>query len=311
MLKNSIKAVKKISPFFSLCLFFIYLINHNQNFQNTQKSLNFTFYSNDYQIEKIIDSPLIFIGGFARSGTTLMRALLDVHQSVSCGPETKILPFLLNFLLSYTASTKNMEDIKQARFKNSTIDSATALFVYHILKEHIKNAERLCAKDPDILNYIEYLHRLFPKAKFIYMIRDPRAAVCSLMTRVNETLNDQRVNLYFSSWFSYQLNVKMQCSKVGSMYCKIIKYEDLVLKPEKVTKDIAEFLNITWTKNFLEHDKYVGSKIVVSNTEWSTDQIKKPIYIDSLNSWRGKIRYDKRYLEQYSYLLNEFGYNLD
>jgi hypothetical protein len=38
-----------------------------------------------YNTKNIRKSPLIFIGGYARSGTTLMRAILDVHPTVSCG----------------------------------------------------------------------------------------------------------------------------------------------------------------------------------------------------------------------------------
>jgi len=35
------------------------------------------------------DSPIIFIGGVPRSGTTLMRAMLDAHPDVRCGEETR------------------------------------------------------------------------------------------------------------------------------------------------------------------------------------------------------------------------------
>ena len=38
------------------------------------------------------DTPLIFIGGVPRSGTTLMRAMLDAHQDVRCGEETRVVP---------------------------------------------------------------------------------------------------------------------------------------------------------------------------------------------------------------------------
>ena len=37
-------------------------------------------------------SPLIFIGGVPRSGTTLMRAMLDAHEDVRCGEETRVVP---------------------------------------------------------------------------------------------------------------------------------------------------------------------------------------------------------------------------
>jgi hypothetical protein len=42
---------------------------------------------NFYYWKAIRSAPIIFIGGSQRSGTTLMRALLDVHDSVSCGAE--------------------------------------------------------------------------------------------------------------------------------------------------------------------------------------------------------------------------------
>ena len=41
------------------------------------------------------NSPIIFIGGVPRSGTTLMRAMLDAHQEVRCGEETRVVPRIL------------------------------------------------------------------------------------------------------------------------------------------------------------------------------------------------------------------------
>jgi hypothetical protein len=43
------------------------------------------------KLETIKNSKLIFIGGFPRSGTTLLRAILDVHPVVSCGISCYIL----------------------------------------------------------------------------------------------------------------------------------------------------------------------------------------------------------------------------
>ena len=40
-------------------------------------------------------SPLVFIGGVPRSGTTLMRAMLDAHDDVRCGEETRVVPRIL------------------------------------------------------------------------------------------------------------------------------------------------------------------------------------------------------------------------
>ena len=45
--------------------------------------------------------PLIFIGGVPRSGTTLMRAMLDAHPAVRCGEETRVIPRLLGMLSQF------------------------------------------------------------------------------------------------------------------------------------------------------------------------------------------------------------------
>jgi hypothetical protein len=45
------------------------------------------------------------------------------------------------------------------------------------------------------------------------------------------------------------------------------------MKTNETVKNVAQFLNLSWTNEFLHHEKYVGNKIAVSNTEWSTDQM--------------------------------------
>ena len=46
--------------------------------------------------------PLIMVGGHPRSGTTLMRAMLDAHPSVRCGEETRILPKMIKVQITFT-----------------------------------------------------------------------------------------------------------------------------------------------------------------------------------------------------------------
>lgn len=48
--------------------------------------------------------PIIFIGGMPRSGTTLMRAILDSHPMVRCGEETRIIPRILGMRMAWERS---------------------------------------------------------------------------------------------------------------------------------------------------------------------------------------------------------------
>lgn len=69
------------------------------------------------------------------------------------------------------------------------LDNAVASFTLEIIARHGEPAPRLCNKDPFTLRSAVYLHTLFPKAKFILLIRDGRAVVHSIITR--------KVNLTF------------------------------------------------------------------------------------------------------------------
>jgi protein-tyrosine sulfotransferase len=153
-----------------------------------------------YDMAAVRNSSLIFIGGYARSGTTLMRALLDVHDDILCGPETKILPEILKFAFEYKLTPKNMRDIMDAGLSEKKLDDALSLYVYSIMNEHVRPAERLCAKDPNILIHMIYLKKLFPNAKFVFMVRDPRAAVYSLLKQYNETMNSENARKYLMTW---------------------------------------------------------------------------------------------------------------
>ena len=72
---------------------------------------------------------------------------------------------------------------------------------------------------------------------------------------------------------------------MGSDYCLIVKYEQLILHPTRELKRIMSFLNETFVDELLQHEKFIGARIQVSKTEWSTDQIMKPIHSKSLTTW--------------------------
>ncbi len=109
----------------------------------------------------------------------------------------------------------------------------------------------------------------------------------------------------------YNQKVQFECSALGADHCLLLKYETLVMNPNATLNSVARFLNVSWTDNFLAHNQFVGSKIAISRTEWSTPQIKKPIYKDSLNMWSNFINYDSVELYGRANMLLTFGYNID
>ena len=94
--------------------------------------------------EKNSNQPFIFVGGYGRSGTTLMRAILDVHPSIKCGPETKVLPTFVNFVVNWKKKFGNglETDWKNAGMESAMVDAGIINFITHIMLNRGFTADR-------------------------------------------------------------------------------------------------------------------------------------------------------------------------
>lgn len=139
----------------------------------------------DYEIPPVAgrELPLIFIDGPPHSGATLLRAMLDAHPDVRCGPETRVVPRILDKMYKWKNSKMEFKRLRQAGVTNAVLDSAIAAFCLQVIAGHGDPAPRLCDKDSLLLSYSLYLLQLFPNAQFVFMVRDGRAAVHSIISR--------------------------------------------------------------------------------------------------------------------------------
>lgn len=67
--------------------------NSEQKVVSSRKTAHISSDGKLYEYDR--NSPIVFIGGVPRSGTTLMRAMLDAHPEVRCGEETRVVPRIL------------------------------------------------------------------------------------------------------------------------------------------------------------------------------------------------------------------------
>ncbi|KRX70655.1 Protein-tyrosine sulfotransferase A, partial [Trichinella sp. T6] len=238
--------------------------------------------------------PLIFIGGFPRSGTTLIRAMLDAHPDIRCGEETRLLPRILGMRAHWKNEKVEWRRLIEAGVDDEVIDAAVSAFIMEVIVRHGPLAPRLCDKDPFLMKFAVYLSELFPNAKFVFMIRDGRAAVHSMITRRvtigGFDLTDIRQCL--SKWSLSVAQMYNECYNIGARRCFPMYYEQLVLNPEKWLRELLAFLEVPWSDHVLNHEKYIGREISLSKSERSTDQVMKPVYTSSLDSWVGKFPED-------------------
>lgn len=71
----------------------------------------------------------------------------------------------------------------QGGISDRIIHRAMAAFTLETIAQHGPPPKVLCNKDPLLLNNGEYVSKLFPKSKWLFMVRDGRAVVHSIVTR--------------------------------------------------------------------------------------------------------------------------------
>lgn len=226
----------------------------------------------------------IFVGGFGRSGTTLMRAILDAHPNIRCGPETKLIPLILQWHQYLIQSKSIMAQINDSAIDISILDRAIGIFIKEIIYGNGKLSKRLCDKDPNIAKHISYLKKVFPNSKFILMIRDPRAVVYSY-SNIYKRNNSIFLEKIAKKWNKFMENAIKECNIAGNKFCLKVYYEKLVRNSSNELKNIINFVGERWHDSLLNHEKYIGSEIAISKSEWSTNQIKKRIHNDSILLW--------------------------
>lgn len=102
-----------------------------------------------------------------------------------------------------------------------------------------------------------------------------------------------------------------QCKEIGDR-CLPVYYEQLVLHPEEWMRKILKFLDVPWNASVLHHEEFINKPngVSLSKVERSSDQVIKPVNLDALTQWVGKIPDDVvRDMADIAPMLSVLGYD--
>lgn len=191
---------------------------------------------------------LVFLLGAFRSGTTLFRKILDSHPQVHSPAETWFLLPLVNLWEGVGKSPRyNPAQAAAAIRQHLTEDQFIACsraFAGRFYAANMPACARVYIdKTPPYLAIAGALPRIFPRAKFLVLARDPRGVLWSRHTwrhandatvadRLKEVAGDIRRLATF-----YQNNT------AASM---LVRYEQLCLDPAAALRPVCEHLGVTF-----------------------------------------------------------------
>lgn len=194
----------------------------------------------------------IFIVGSPRSGTTILRLLLDSHPNISCGPESKFLIDINNLVCDkyWHAVTEFGFDKSYWQLKNAQYFSD---FQYEYAYKRGK--KRWAEKTPAYSMNIETINELFPNCQFIHIIRDGYDVLASVIRKWGYIRGVKFLLLY--KWKKHIKKCQSFGVNVGSERYIEIRYENLVKDPEVTLKKLFEgFLHETWSEEILRYQDF-------------------------------------------------------
>jgi hypothetical protein len=108
------------------------------------------------------------------------------------------------------------------------------------------------------INYTNHIKEIYPKARFIHIIRDGRDVACSYIALNNLKTKSQykpslpiQVKKIAKEWHSNNLNILNFFEKVDGNLKISIKFEDLIEYPEKIMRTVCQLIGISYEQDML------------------------------------------------------------
>jgi len=246
----------------------------------------------------MIDNRGIFVVGCPRSGTTLLRMILDSHNLICSGEETGFLEYMENIVFQ---RWKHLDTYGIPR------EDVLSKIRDFYLTFHHANCDRTgkpiwAEKSPFYVKHLGFINELFPKCKVIHIIRDGRDVAASY----KEMWGQWSFFMSLHDWIECTRTGQQAAASLGESRYFEVKYEDLVADPEPILKMMTAFLGIPWDDALLDHASRPHKTIIAK----TSDRPLKPIKRTSVGSWRTRLSFFEKGFAFlcFNYQLRKLGY---
>jgi len=288
--------------------------------------------------DSLIPSP--FVVGVGRSGTTLLRLMLDAHPDLAIPPETHFIPeaarahrralnprrAFLKTLTSHPMWNDHGIDAdllsqEISALKPFNLGEALRAFYRLYAGRHAK--PRWGDKTPLYVRHMKLIQGLLPEARFVHIIRDGRDVALS---HRGLWFGPGSIEEAARGWVLWIKEARSQSRHL--LHYLEIRYEDLVLDPEATLKRVSAFVALPWNPAMLEYHKTAeqrmkelhrdlqvqgGAKTIPAAGRQTIHSLtSKPPQHDRVYRWRSEIaETDRKHFESVAgEMLRELGYDV-
>lgn len=245
-----------------------------------------------------------FIVGFQRSGTTLLRLMLDNHPEIAIPLDTVGLWAAYEDRLeafgnlATDADARRMVDAllaeERIRLWEVPLTAEGILSLrrrpgfpgimdaFHLAYAQAKGKRLWGDKDPGNMERVDRLARWFPGCQVIHIIRDGRDA-CLSQTR--QTFGFDDLFECADCWREQVEWMRRIGGILGPSRYFELRYEDLVTDAEPILRRLAAFLGVEWSPAMLEYHKAVKGSVPDSKRHlWPL--LNQPPRKDNAGLWK-------------------------
>jgi hypothetical protein len=216
-------------------------------------------------------APAPFVCGVTRSGTTLVRLMLDSHPELAIPGETHWLPKLIKAFERSKQSADDAADViidhkrwgdfhldgddVRARIQRlHPVTAADAIRAFYLTYAEREGKTRYGDKTPGYVQEMRRIQRVLPEARFVHIVRDGR----------DVSLSHMRMNWGPETYAASARLWRNRIRKARKMAPSIdhymeIHFEDLVADTEGVLRGVCEFVELDYDPVMLDyHERAEG-----------------------------------------------------
>ncbi|MEM9821557.1 MAG: sulfotransferase [Bacteroidota bacterium] len=256
----------------------------------------------------IVSSPIVYIIGVGRSGTSMLMTLLNGHSEIAFTPETHFLRFYLGNVQvkqKYEAlGPKAFQSLleKDDYFKRLDCSAEALLSPYvsgkrpldlsevylHLLSQYRQRKGKtwIGDKDPRYIDYLPMVKKVCPEARIIHIYRDPREMVLSKMKADWAAHRPYWLNAMISQ---IQMKSGRQTARqlFGDNYYELA-YESLTQAPAQSLTNLLQFMGLDFEPEMLDLSKSAKELVDQSELQWK-DNTFKPVMATNTRKWEQQL----------------------